>query len=1214
MTSTACPFCQPQALRIVHAAQLVLAIRDAFPVTEGHTLVLPKRHIPSWLDATPAERSALLETVDLVRAELTQEFSPAGFNIGFNEGEAAGQTIPHLHLHVIPRYPGDTPDPTGGIRKVIPSKGNYISPPLGGASIVADSTNWCYDDPTPVPHRRSIIAGGEDPLIAHLLPLLLDAEHADIAVAFITQSGFELLRPHLLDLLDRRGQLRILTGDYLGFTDPDALRRLIDLQEDHRDRVELRVYECRDDTFHPKVYILKGGPSGGVAVVGSSNLTHAALSVGAVEWNQRTIHARDSAAFRDVEANFEHLFTEHPQSTPLTDDWIAAYRKRRTPPGAAPAPPGTDPPIDSPAPPEGEPLPPVSPHGVQEEALAALAATRSAGNAAGLVVLATGLGKTWLSAFDTQAADAKRVLFVAHRQEILTQARDTFRRIRPEAHLGFYTGTEKAPRADVLFASIQTLGKKPHLLKFAPNAFDYIIVDEFHHAAAASYKKLLRHFQPAFMLGLTATPERTDGGDLLALCEMNLVFRCDLNEGINRLLLSPFHYFGVPDVVDYENIPWRSARFDPEELTNKLASEARAQNALEQYRDKAGQRTLAFCCSVRHAEYMRDFFRAAGIPCAAVHSQPSSDGRESSLTQLAEGSIRVLFAIDIFNEGVDLPLIDTVMMLRPTESKILWLQQLGRGLRKAKDKTHLCVIDYIGNHRTFLNRPQIIYGLPPGDVYIRNLLKDLPAKDLELPAGCRVTYDLESINILNSLLRSPKKNEVLTAYYTDYQERHSRRPTAAQTYRDGYNPRTARTSFGSWLDFVNSQGGLTPEQVAAFSSSPAKSLLTAIERLDINKSFELITLITLIAALNLDNLPGSTPIDTLAAEVLRVTSRRDALTQEFGQHKSPPRDIKTLLTEWPIAHLVGNAKTGPFCRYVDDHFHIDLPLPSAQRLAFQELARELLDWRIAVYLDPANLQTSALIPPITCKVSHNKSNPILFLQPGRDKRTDIPTGPTPVRVDGQTLIAEFKKIAVNVIHAPDQTKNLLPEILHQMFGPDAGKPGTQFIAQFRQAGGEWVIEAQEQASQQDSLTLWQSYMRAEIPPLFGLTFSSGSWNQGFISKDNQIFLLVTLKKDDMPSDHQYPDHFIDRSTFEWKSQNRHTQASPTGQAIRNHQSTNTPVHLFIRPTKKTQAGRAAPFTYCGQTTFKQWEGEKPITIQWNLIHEVPSGIWRIMHP
>jgi superfamily II DNA or RNA helicase len=550
---------------------------------------------------------------------------------------------------------------------------------------------------------------------------LASASRADIVVSFILGSGLDSVFEHLQDLLSRGSRLRILTGDYLGITDPDALMRLMDLEG----AVTRRVFETGSEgaplitpatrSFHPKAYIFSRG-EGGTAFVGSSNLSAAALTT-AVEWNYRVLSSSEGAGFAETVAAFETLFA-HPSTRELTAAWIERYRARR--PIRSPVM-DADVVID-------EPLPPVEPNAVQALALAALEDTRAKGNRAGLVVLATGLGKTWLAAFDSNRPEFRRVLFVGHREEILAQALATFRRIRPSAVLGHYTGVRKDGHADVLFASIQTLGRREHLGQFAPDSFDYIVVDEFHHAAAASYRKLIAYFQPKFLLGLTATPERTDGGDLLALCQQNLVFRRDLVEGVRQGLLSPFHYFGVPDEVDYRNIPWRSTRFDEEALTTAVATQRRAQNALDLFRKHAARRALGFCVSQRHADFMAAFFTDRGIRAVAVHSGTSSAPRALSLEQLQVGQLEIVFAVDMFNEGVDLPLVDTVMMLRPTESKVLWLQQFGRGLRKAEGKERLTVIDYIGNHRVFLLKPQTLFGLPPKTSARRTVSGQVPSR------------------------------------------------------------------------------------------------------------------------------------------------------------------------------------------------------------------------------------------------------------------------------------------------------------------------------------------------------------------------------------------------------------------------------------------------------------------------------------------------------
>lgn len=312
---------------------------------------------------------------------------------------------------------------------------------------------------------------------------------------------------------------------------------------------------------------------------------------GGIEWNLRLFGRSDAPALQQARQEFEALL-ERRETRPLTEDWIEGYEQRRTlAPRAAPIVASV---------PDELPPPPPEPHEVQLEALRELRASVARGERAGLVVMATGLGKTYLAAFFARAF--RRVLFVAHRDEILAQARSAFRRVLPEARLGRYAADRKEVEADVLFAWVQTLSRPQNLQAFAADAFDCIVIDEFHHAVAPSYRRVIGHFEPRYLLGLTATPERMDGGDLLGLCQENLVYRCDLWDGIQRGLLAPFHYFGVPDDVEYSQIPWRSNRFDPEELTAAKATAARAENALEQLRRRGGRRALGFCVSIRHAD------------------------------------------------------------------------------------------------------------------------------------------------------------------------------------------------------------------------------------------------------------------------------------------------------------------------------------------------------------------------------------------------------------------------------------------------------------------------------------------------------------------------------------------------------------------------------------------------------------------------------------
>ena len=629
--------------------------------------------------------------------------------------------------------------------------------------------------------QSNLTTGGGDPLFPLLARRIDGAERVDLAVAFAMDSGVRLIEPWLRDLLARGGQLRLVVGDYMDVTEPAALWRLSDLEG-----ATLRVFETGAGSFHPKAWLFRAADKSGAAIVGSSNLSATALTSG-VEWNLHSESAAD-----EVEIAFEALLA-HPQTKPLTPDWIARYLARRR---TAPLPEFAQRVVADEAP----QLPP-QPHHIQNAALGALRKTRADGHETGLVVLATGLGKTWLAAFDSRSF--ARVLFVAHREEILTQAMASFRRIRPEARFGRYDGTEKDGSADILFASIQTLGREGHLRRFAPDAFDYIVVDEFHHAAASSYRGLLEHFTPQFLLGLTATPDRSDGADLLALCGDNLVYQCDLFEGIDDRLLSPFRYLGVPDDVDYEQIPWRSSRFDPDALEAALATESRAANALDQFNRHREGPAIGFCCSLRHADFMAQYFSARGLRAMAVHSGPQSAPRSTSLEQLGRGEIDILFAVDMFNEGVDVPQIGTVMMLRPTESAIIWLQQLGRRLRQIEGKV-LRVIDYIGNHRIFLTKLRALLTAGPGDRSLALKLDQIIDGTLPLPAGCSITYDLKVIEILRDLLRPKAASDDLEAQYRDFRLRHGTRPTAAEIGRMGFDP--ARNGHGGWFDFVRDMG------------------------------------------------------------------------------------------------------------------------------------------------------------------------------------------------------------------------------------------------------------------------------------------------------------------------------------------------------------------------------------------------------------------------
>ena len=1023
----ACPFCAPEAARVIFRDALVTALWDLYPLNPGHALIVPNRHVAGWAEASGHERAALMAAVDRVRAEIAARFRADGFNVGFNDGAAAGQTVFHLHVHVIPRISGDMEDPRGGVRYVVPGRARYweATPSLPTSSVLKP------------PPARALVAGGvDDPLLPLLKWHFSQAKAADIAVAFAMRSGMDLLQAEMQDLLDRKGRLRLVTGDYLDATDPDALLRLLDLRGD----VACRVFETRGQSydadwatsFHPKSYLFDHADGTTAAFVGSSNLSETALS-GGVEWNYRIMSADAPTGISEVKSAFDTLFS-HAATCPLTADWVDAYRRRRRQPVLAR---GQGVKEDAPA-----ALP--TPHGIQQQALAALAASRAAGEVAGLVVLATGLGKTWLAAFDSRPF--RRVLFLAHRDEILQQALNTFRRVRPDSRLGFFNGSDKDAAADVLFASVMTLGRNEHLLKFRPDHFDYIVVDEFHHAEAATYRRLIAHFRPKYLLGLTATPERSDGANLLDLCGVNLIHECSIAEGIAAGLLSPFRYFGVPDTIDYSNIPWRSRRFDEDALTREAATNARAANALEQLRKRGGERTIAFCVSQRHADFMADFLVRNGVPSVAVHSGSNSAPRVASLEALKRGELKVVCAVDMFNEGVDIPQIDTVLMLRPTESRILWLQQIGRGLRKVEGKV-LTVIDYIGNHRSFMLKAMAMGGLLVDAPDERVMLDAITDGTLDLPPGCEVTYETEAIDMLRRLVPQASSGEMLVeARYRSFEEQNGVRPRAVELFREGFRPGVVQKRDGSWLRFVERMGGLDDGAVKALAAH--ESFLTDIEQTSMTRSYKMLVL---RAMLDSDAFPGPASLQDIAAYVAVIASRDRRLADDMGLETVDVRRIKTLLKKNAATYLSGKA-SGAHFRFNDDALSVPLLLGSPHREAIAIMLREIVDWRLEAYLAGRQLSGGA---GGVMNVIQASGRPILMLSVGARER--FPRGWTEVRVDDELLLLNFVKIAVNVARRLEGSENVLGQVLRRWFGPEAGLPGTGFVVELVREEEGWRL-------------------------------------------------------------------------------------------------------------------------------------------------------------
>jgi superfamily II DNA or RNA helicase len=814
---------------------------------------------------------------------------------------------------------------------------------------------------------KSLITGGDaDPLLPRLLEGIHQAKEIELAVAFIKSSGLDILFPALSDALTERGAtLTVLTSDYLDVTDPRALRSLMLLAERGAD---VRVFETAGQvSFHLKAYLFlrcsDGTPTGGTAFIGSSNISKIALTEG-LEWNYRIEFSGDPAdpvqeRFCEIQDEYQVLLNR-PEVIALDHDWIAGYEKRRRVPNAEVAPDSND-----------SPLPAPRPSDVQKAALRELSRTMEEGYRSGLVVMATGLGKTYLAGFFVKQMNAAKALFVAHREEILLQAEATFQRIFPRSVVGRYTGNRKEIEANLLFASVQTLGRTGHLELFAPGHFDCVVVDEFHHAAAPTYRRLLTHFRPRFMLGLTATPDRTDQSDILSLCDDNLVYSVNLFYGIEQRLLCRFSYYGIHDgTVDYTEIPWRNGRFDPHTLSNKLATLSRARHALKEWRDKAQKRTLAFCVSIKHARFMEKQFAQDGVRAVAVYGGSEMD-RSEALERLDQGSIQVVFSVDLFNEGVDLPSIDTVMMLRPTESKVLFLQQLGRGLRRHPDKQRLIVLDFIGNHKGFVNRPLALFGDQSNLRDPSDFARRYEEGNLTLPEGCYVNFDLEFINFLARLHGGGPVDD-----YRSLRDSLGRRPTLTEYFHSGASVSQMRNRCGQWWGLLREQGDLDDKERIVFQGHEA--FLREIEVTQMTRSFKAVLLEALIENDGFRNPPT---LDALAEQALGVFRRRRNFIADIRRdlRNIDDIDMRQWTTYWngnPVNAWTGGNRNQHDRNWFEEsvgYFRPTFAISDDEHEVFQGMVQELVDFRLASYekhLSSESETTGSVIPfPGTAKDS-----------------------------------------------------------------------------------------------------------------------------------------------------------------------------------------------------------------------------------------------------
>ena len=675
------------------------------------------------------------------------------------------------------------------------------------------------------------ITGDKDHIYPKLKQSFKTATTIDIIVSFLMESGVKLLLQDLKEALNRGVKIRILTGNYLKITQPQALYLL---KSELKDKVDLRFYNNPNKSFHPKAYMFHN-PIDSEIYIGSSNISRGALT-SSIEWNYRFLKSTAPNDFKVFYDTFEDLFNNH--SLIITDEVLKDYSKQWTRPNIYKD-------IEKEESKEDNVINIFEPRGAQIEALYSLEKSREEGFDKGLVVAATGIGKTYLSAFDS--AKYNKILFVAHREEIIKQAAQSFKNVRNSDDIGFFYSNQKDTKNSFIFALVQTLGKEQYLNEeyFSKDYFDYIIVDEFHHAVSSNYKKIIDYFTPKFLLGLTATPERLDSKDVFALCDYNMVYEVRLKDAINKGWLVPFRYYGIYDeTVNYEDIDYKNGKYDDKQLEEALMLNKRGEVILNHYLKYNSKRAIGFCTSRHHAEYMAKVFNENNIPSAAVYSGEKgeySEERNIGLSKLTSGEVKVIFSVDMFNEGLDVPAIDMVMFLRPTQSPTIFLQQLGRGLRKFKDKKYLNVLDFIGNYK----KANLVPFLLSGKEYSASECKKNKQGDYEFPEECIVDFDFKIIDIFKKQAeREMKVKDKVKEQFEVVSQMLGYRPSRVElfTYIDDevyQNIRSkAMNPFSNYLEYIKENDKLTHDEEILYNSR-GREFINMIETTSMSKTYKM---------------------------------------------------------------------------------------------------------------------------------------------------------------------------------------------------------------------------------------------------------------------------------------------------------------------------------------------------------------------------------------
>ncbi|TGA95513.1 DUF3427 domain-containing protein [Sporolactobacillus shoreae] len=913
-----------------------------------------------------------------------------------------------------------------------------------------------------------------------------NCERFYFSVAFINYSGLQLLLDNLKDLRERGVQGKIMTSTYLNFTEPKALKKIRNF-----DNVELRVFEA-DHTkgFHSKVYIFENKDDFKI-MIGSSNITQSALKSN-VEWNVEIVSKAEGQFLEKVIKEYRELWD---QCTVADDLFLQSYQRfienLRSHSARVSG--------SSFSYGDAE-MQRIMPNQMQKQAMENLERLRNHGEKRALVISATGTGKTYMAAFDVRQLHPDTLLYIVHREEILVKAKETFERLLGRGNMGLFTGNEKDYEGKkYVFTTIQTI--KDHFRDFTPDHFKYLIVDEAHHATSPSYTKVLDYFNPDFLLGMTATPERCDNGDIFGLFDNNIAVEVRLNEALEEDLVLPFHYFGITDIegIDLSDISIDNVA----EVAKRLEVNRRVDFIIDKMNfygyDGETCKCLGYCVTRDHAQYMADEFNKRGIDSVCLTGGDSQQYRQETIRRLEDDldPLQVIFTVDIFNEGVDIPSVNLVLMLRPTNSPIIFMQQLGRGLRKYQGQSFLTVLDFIGNHsKTFL----IAIALSGKRFYDKDSLKVAVKRGFpDLPGATHIQMDkISQQQIIQQLdMENFRTMKYLKDEYLEFKKEYIR-----VTKRDVPN---------YLMDYVRFEHAPDPVKFIDHKKSYLEFLAAvekaeAFQRLSQTEPFR--QLLRQLSAF----LPVKRPHEFI---ILRYLVTHERISYEKAENEL--LKVMDSVTEETLIHAFERLN-----QTYDDHAQIDR------------------DLKLCIY-----------------DRQHHQLN-----------RTSI---------YGEICADEQQKLYIL-----DVLNYGLYRYSRQFGSKNYGVP---------------------------FLKLYEQYTTKDLGPLINFKKKLSAFRGSTIPNGNDYYLFVDLNKDeDLKESIKYKDQFISPKVFQWETPNSTSQETKQGRRLIHNKKYGINLYLFVRKFKVID-NNTEPYIYLGKGDVTRFQGNKPITTDITLHHEVPMSLY-----